>query len=152
MPPLLFLRKKEAKKAHRADLWWALCPLMGDGYRVILSMQVLDTVVRKRGDALSLQFEVEGANLTGKSARAQFKVDPKQSAADFACLGAPDVTINVIDTQNATITLSKTSAFMEGIAAGKYHYDIEVYTNADDVQTIGEGMLELTQDVTRITP
>jgi hypothetical protein len=98
-----------------------------------------------RGDAFEASFEIaEAFSLAGKSVKAQVR---EASDADSAVLefSTEDNSIQVI---GQVIVLKKKATLMN-IAAGSYVYDVQFFTNADDVVTIFGGKFIIKQDVTK---
>jgi hypothetical protein len=98
-----------------------------------------------RGDVLELTFEVsEDYPLTGKKVKAQFK-----EAADI------EVSVLEFNTENGSIEKNgqfivlRKKASQMNIAVGRYVYDVQFYTDADDVVTLFGGTFKVKQDVTR---
>ena len=101
------------------------------------------------GDAFTVKFVVEGLDFTGKSVKSDFKKDINQASPDITFqTGGNGITVTVISATKAEVVFSKTPAQMAAITQGTYKYDIEVYTNANDVQTIGTGSLKVYKGIT----
>lgn len=96
--------------------------------------------------AVQLTISEEGAakNLTGYSARAQLRSKKTDSTvtASFTC--------DVINPSNGIILMSMNNSITEGISAGIYYYDLELFTSGDaNVTRLLEGQATVTQEVTR---
>lgn len=83
-------------------------------------------------------------NLTGFSARAQMRATKASStiAATFTC--------TIPTPTDGTIRMSLPHATSSGMSAGRYFYDLEIFTAGDAAVTrIMQGEVDLTQEVTR---
>lgn len=83
-------------------------------------------------------------NLTGYSARAQMRPSKTSSTvtATFNC--------QIPTGSDGKITMSLTNTASAAIAAGTYHYDLEIFTaNNDYVSRLLFGTATVTQEVTR---
>ena len=83
-------------------------------------------------------------NLTGYLARAQMRTTKGAStvAATFTC--------TIIDATNGALKMELTNAVSSAISAGKYYYDLELYTSGNVVVSrLMQGTVILTPEVTR---
>ena len=83
-------------------------------------------------------------NLTGYSARAQMRntKGAATAAASFTC--------SIIDAPAGSLKMQLTNSTSSAISAGKYYYDLEIYTASDViVNRLMEGTVILTPEVTR---
>jgi len=83
-------------------------------------------------------------NLTGYLARAQMRTTKGAStvAATFTC--------TIIDATNGALKMELTNAVSSAISAGKYYYDLELYTSGNAVVSrLMQGTVILTPEVTR---
>jgi len=95
----------------------------------------LDLAVKEGGSA---------KNLSGYSARAQMRTTKSAStvAASFTC--------TVTNAGAGELKMELGNATTSAISAGKYYYDLEIYTNSNViVQRLMEGTIILTPEVTR---
>ena len=96
--------------------------------------------------ALDLAVKEGGAakNLAGYSARAQMRTTKGAStvSATFTC--------SVTNSSAGEIKMELGNSATSAISAGKYYYDLEIYTNSNViVQRLMEGTIILTPEVTR---
>lgn len=102
-----------------------------------------------RGDFLDVTLDFEGFDLTGKSVKAQLKKAPGQATPNLEFTdGDSSLVVDIIDTSNATIQFVKTSTEMAVLDVGQYYIDIQMFTDVDDVKTIGKGIFKIVQDIT----
>lgn len=97
---------------------------------------IIDLVVKEEGVV---------KDLTGYSARAQLrsKRDDQVLAASFVC------TVKSPET-NGQISLSLPNSVSSALSAGRYFYDLEIYTQNDAiVKRLIQGEATLSQEVTR---
>jgi hypothetical protein len=83
-------------------------------------------------------------NLTGYLARAQMRTTKGAStvAATFTC--------TIIDATGGALKMELTNAVSSAISAGKYYYDLELYTSGNTiVSRLMQGTVILTPEVTR---
>jgi len=83
-------------------------------------------------------------NLTGYLARAQMRTTKGAStvAATFTC--------TIINATSGALKMELTNAVSSGISAGKYYYDLELYTSGNTiVSRLMQGTVILTPEVTR---
>ena len=83
-------------------------------------------------------------NLTGYSARAQMrsKKSDASPAASFTC--------TVTDATGGVIKMSLPNATSSSLSAGRYYYDLEIYTASDAiVKRLLEGEVTVDREVTR---
>lgn len=83
-------------------------------------------------------------NLTGYSARAQMRITKSAAAvaATFTC--------TITGATDGALKMELPNATSSAIAAGKYYYDLELYTTNDTiVQRLIQGTVILTPEVTR---
>ena len=96
----------------------------------------IDLVVKEQGSV---------KNLTNYSARAQLRTKKDASgsaAASFTC--------TVTDAAAGAITMDLPNSVSSGIAAGRYYYDLEIFTASDTVvKRLIQGEVTLNQEVTR---
>jgi len=95
----------------------------------------IDLVVKEGGSV---------KNLTGYSARAQLRAkrDSSTAAASFDC--------TVTSALEGKIRMQLSNATSSGISAGRYYYDLEIYTATDAiVKRLIQGEVTLNQEVTR---
>jgi hypothetical protein len=98
-----------------------------------------------RGDAFQHSFEIATAYpLTGKQVKAQVReaADADATVLEFSSQD------NSITVSGQTITLTKTATQMN-LPAGGYVYDVQFFTNTQDVTTLFGGKFIVKQDVTR---
>ena len=105
-------------------------------------------LVIDQGSDFALEFTVAESgtakNLTGYSARAQLRPAKGSStlSATFTC-GIPTPT-------NGKITMSLGNSSSSGLTAGRFHYDLEIFTSGNSVVSrLLYGEVTLTQEVTR---
>lgn len=97
--------------------------------------------------ALQLTVKEEGSikNLSGYSARAQMRSTKTATAitATFNC--------TVTNPTGGVLKMQLSNTVTEGIAAGLYYYDLELYTTGSDpiVYRLMEGQATVSQEVTR---
>ena len=96
----------------------------------------IDLVVKEQGSV---------KNLTNYSARAQLRTKKDASgsaAASFTC--------TITDATAGAITMDLPNSVSSGIAAGRYYYDLEIFTASDTVvKRLIQGEVTLNQEVTR---
>ena len=95
----------------------------------------IDLVVKESGSV---------KDLTNYSARAQLrnKKDATDAAASFTC--------TVISASEGKLKMELPNATSSGISAGRYFYDLEIYTVNDGiVKRLLQGEVTLNQEVTR---
>ena len=96
----------------------------------------IDLVVKEQGSV---------KNLTNYSARAQLRTKKDASgsaAASFTC--------TITDAAAGAITMDLPNSVSSGIAAGRYYYDLEIFTASDTVvKRLIQGEVTLNQEVTR---
>ena len=96
----------------------------------------IDLVVKEQGSI---------KNLTNYSARAQLRTKKDASgsaAASFSC--------TITDAVAGAITMELSNATSSGISAGRYYYDLEIFTsNNNIVKRLIQGEVTLNQEVTR---
>jgi hypothetical protein len=95
----------------------------------------IDLVVKEGGSV---------KNLAGYSARAQLRAkrDSSTVAASFDC--------TVTSASEGKIRMQLSNAASSGISAGRYYYDLEIYTATDAiVKRLIQGEVTLNQEVTR---
>jgi len=83
-------------------------------------------------------------NLTGYLARAQMRTTKGAStvAATFTC--------TIINATSGALKMELTNAVSSAISAGKYYYDLELYTSGNTiVSRLMQGTVILTPEVTR---
>ena len=83
-------------------------------------------------------------NLAGYSARAQMRATKGASsvAATFSC--------TIPNASAGEVKMELGNSASSAISAGKYYYDLEIYTNSNlIVQRLMEGTIILTPEVTR---
>ena len=101
--------------------------------------------------ALALQLQQEDGtvdDLTGYSARAQLRQTKSAAiiAATFTCI-IPTPANGIISME---LSNSVTEDLTASVTAGKYYYDVEIYTAADViVRRVLQGDALVTQEVTR---
>lgn len=105
-------------------------------------------LVIDQGSDFAVDFTIneEGSakDLTGFSARAQMRATKTSStvAATFTC--------TIPTPTNGTVRMSLPHATSTSMAAGRYFYDLEIFTSGDaSVTRILQGEVDLTQEVTR---
>ena len=83
-------------------------------------------------------------NLTGYLARAQMRTTKGAStvAATFTC--------TIVNATSGALKMELTNAVSSAISAGKYYYDLELYTSGNTiVSRLMQGTVILTPEVTR---
>jgi len=96
----------------------------------------LDLVVKEGGEV---------KDLTGYSARAQLR-----SKRDASGDAAASFTCTVVDAEAGEIRMELPNADSSAISAGRYYYDLEIYTATDAiVKRLIQGEVTLNQEVTR---
>ena len=105
-------------------------------------------LVIDQGSDFAIEFTVNESgsakNLTGYTARAQLRPTKSSSTltATFTC-GIPVPA-------NGKISMSLTNGTTAGLAAGRFFYDLEIFTASDTlVQRLLFGEVTVTQEVTR---
>ena len=105
-------------------------------------------LVIDQGSDFAIEFTVNESgsakNLSGYSARAQLRPSKSSStlSASFTC-GYPTPA-------NGKINMTLTNATSKTLTAGRYHYDLEIFTSSDTIVTrLLFGEVTLTQEVTR---
>ena len=105
-------------------------------------------LVIDQGSDFAIEFTVNESgsakNLTGYTARAQLRPTKSSSTltATFTC-GIPTPA-------NGKISMSLTNGTTAGLAAGRFFYDLEIFTVSDTlVQRLLFGEVTVTQEVTR---
>lgn len=96
---------------------------------------VIDLVVKESGSV---------KDLTNYSARAQLrtKKDATDTAASFTC--------TVTSPSEGKIKMELGNSTSTGISAGRYYYDLEIFTTSDTiVKRLLQGEVTLNQEVTR---
>ena len=105
-------------------------------------------LVIDQGSDFAIEFTVNESgsakNLSGYSARAQLRPSKNSStlSATFTC--------GIAVPANGKISMTLPNATSKTLTAGRYHYDLEIFTSSDALVTrllIGE--VTLTQEVTR---
>jgi hypothetical protein len=113
-------------------------------------MEINDSLEYVTGDAFNIKFEVEGLDFTGMSVRSHFRKEINQTTPDLICLTSDgSIQVNIVSVTKSELTFIKTPAQMAALIPGTYQYDIEVYSTANDVQTICRGSLKVIKDITR---
>ncbi len=83
-------------------------------------------------------------NLTGYSARAQMR--KVKTSADVSAT----FTCSIPTPTNGVIKIELPNATTKALSAGRYFYDLEIFTASDAIVTrIMQGEVDLTQEVTR---
>ena len=105
-------------------------------------------LVIDQGSDFAIEFTVNESgsakNLTGYTARAQLR--PTKSSATLTAT----FTCSIPNPANGKINMSLTNAITTGLAAGRFFYDLEIFTASDGVvQRLLFGEVTLTQEVTR---
>ena len=105
-------------------------------------------LVIDQGSDFAIEFTVKESgsakNLTGYSARAQLRPSKNSStlSATFTC--------GIATPANGKITMTLPNATSKLLTAGRYHYDLEIFTSSDALVTrLLFGEVTLTQEVTR---
>jgi len=96
--------------------------------------------------AIDLTVKEDGVvkNLTGYSARAQMraKKSDTSAAATFTC--------SVTNATGGVIKMSLPNATSSSLTAGRYYYDLEIYTASDAiVKRLLEGEVTIDREITR---
>lgn len=113
-------------------------------------MQANEILIHPRGDAFNFAFEVEGKDFTGLSVKSHFRMEVDQDTPDMIFQTSDgSISVNIISTVKAIITLVKDSTYMANKPEGIYNYDIETFTTTSDIETICYGKLEIVKDITR---
>jgi hypothetical protein len=73
-----------------------------------------------------------------------------QYRKSYASTAYGDLSVTVVDSINGVIEISLTAAQTEAIAAGRYVYDVEIFTEAGVIYRVLRGEMEVTPEVTRI--
>lgn len=108
-----------------------------------------DLFIYVKGDALVMVLEVEGHDFTGKQVKSMFKRTKNQVSADMLFQSSDgSIVIDVISTTKATLTFVKTVTQMNALDLGIYNYDVQVFTNADDVYTFCKGKVKIVNELT----
>lgn len=93
--------------------------------------------------------EVDGHNFTGKQVKAMFKKTKGQATADMLFQSSDgSIVIDVISTTKANLTFVKTVTQMNALELGIYNYDVQVFTNAEDVYTFCKGKVKIVNELT----
>lgn len=110
----------------------------------------LDFLEIRRGDRFDVSFGLEGFDLTGQNLLMQVKpLNSNRVVLEFSTDDGSITFIPVPDEENTwTIRLQKVAPSME-IIARPYRYDMEAYTNVNDITTILKGLFDVEEDVTR---
>ena len=105
-------------------------------------------LVIDQGSDFAIEFTVNESgsakNLTGYTARAQLRPTKSSSTltATFIC--------GIATPTNGKISMSLTNGTSAGLAAGRFFYDLEIFTASDTlVQRLLFGEVTVTQEVTR---
>jgi hypothetical protein len=105
-------------------------------------------LVIDQGSDFAIEFTVSETgvvkNLTGYSARAQLRPSKGSStlSATFTC--------TIPTPTNGKINMSLGNSSSTGLTAGRFHYDLEIYTSGNSaVSRLLHGEVTLTQEVTR---
>ena len=105
-------------------------------------------LVIDQGSDFAIEFTVNESgsakNLTGYTARAQLRPTKSSSTltATFIC--------GIATPTNGKISMSLTNGTTAGLAAGRFFYDLEIFTASDTlVQRLLFGEVTVTQEVTR---
>tara|TARA_E500000178_G_C17036337_1_gene763605 strand:- start:311 stop:649 length:339 start_codon:yes stop_codon:yes gene_type:complete len=112
-----------------------------------MSAATYDLVIDQGSDfALDLAVTENSSvkNLTGYSARAQIRSTKTASsvAASFTC--------NIVSASGGTLKIELPNATSSGMSAGRYFYDLEIFTSGNAVvKRLLEGTVTLNQEVTR---
>lgn len=108
-----------------------------------------DLFIYVKGDALVMVLDVEGFNFTGKQVKSMFKRTKDQAAADMTFQSSDgSIVIDIISTTKATLTFVKTVSQMNTLELGIYNYDVQVFTNAEDVYTFCKGKVKIVNELT----
>lgn len=112
-----------------------------------MSAATYDLVIDQGSDfAIDLAVTENGSakNLTGYSARAQMRSSKTASSvsATFTC--------SIVNASGGTLKVELPNATSTGMSAGRYYYDLEIFTNSNAiVKRLLEGTVTLNQEVTR---
>jgi len=89
--------------------------------------------------------DAEGAaiDLSSYDARGQYR-------KSYASTAYGELSVMVVDSVEGIVEVSLTAAQTEAIAAGRYVYDAEIFTEAGIVYRILRGEMEVTPEVTRL--
>jgi len=105
-------------------------------------------LVIDQGSDYAVEFAIaengSAKNLTGYSARAQMRSSRTSSsvAATFGC--------SISNPSTGKIIMSMSNAVSTALTAGRYFYDLELFTSGDaSVTRLLQGEVNLTQEVTR---
>jgi hypothetical protein len=105
-------------------------------------------LVIDQGSDFAIEFTVNESgsakNLTGYTARAQLRPTKSSSTltATFTC--------SIPTPTNGKISMILSNTVTTGLAAGRYFYDLEIFTSSDTlVQRLLFGEVTITQEVTR---
>ena len=105
-------------------------------------------LVIDQGSDFAIEFTVNESgsakNLSGYTARAQLRPTKSSSTltATFVC--------SIPTPSNGKISMTLTNTITAGLAAGRYFYDLEIFTSSDTlVQRLLFGEVTITQEVTR---
>jgi hypothetical protein len=105
-------------------------------------------LVIDQGSDFAIEFTVNESgsakNLTGYTARAQLRPTKSSSTltATFTC--------SIPTPTNGKISMILSNATTTGLAAGRFFYDLEIFTSSDTlVQRLLFGEVTITQEVTR---
>jgi len=105
-------------------------------------------LVIDQGSDFAIEFTVNESgsakNLTGYTARAQLRPTKSSSTltATFVC--------GIATPSNGKISMTLANATTAGLTAGRFFYDLEIFTNSDTlVQRLLFGEVTVTQEVTR---
>ncbi len=105
----------------------------------------------KKGDALDIDFEVEGYDFAGKELAMDIKVGANgDPLVRFSSEANPPTIFAAIDPVSGewVITLFQTSLEMKKLNPGRYVFDIETYTTDEDTETIIDGTIEIVAEIT----
>ena len=105
-------------------------------------------IIIDQGSDFSVLFTItedgSAKNLTGFSARAQMRTTKGAASvsATFTC--------GVTSASEGKLTISLPAATSSALTAGRYFYDLEIFTSGDAAVTrLMQGEVDLTQEVTR---
>jgi len=105
-------------------------------------------LVIDQGSDFAIEFTVNESgsakNLTGYTARAQLRPTKSSSTltATFTC--------SIPTPTNGKISMILSNATTTGLAAGRFFYDLEIFTSGNSAVTrLLHGEVEITQEVTR---
>ena len=113
-----------------------------------MTAAVYNLVIDQRSDfAIDLLIKESGVvrDLGGYSARAQMRSTRTSStvAGTFTCIVLSPAT-------NGTVQMQLPNAVSSGMAAGRYYYDLEIYTSGDAVvKRLIQGEVTINPEVTR---